>query len=240
MSNKRKATGAAKNTVYVGYLHPHELSSAFHLSMCHLLLADSAGPRRIIGGGGRYCSANVSKGRNEIVEDFLKSPAEWLLMLDSDMVFEPTLIEDLLSSASPDEFPFVGGLCFGISDGDLFPTLYGLSRGEDGKVGTIRYNDYPKDALFQVAATGAACTLVHRSVYQKILDHGFNPTFPWYQETEMDGNPVGEDFTFCLRAGMVGVPVHVDTGIHVGHNKSHVLTAEMYEAQRAVRGRSGV
>jgi hypothetical protein len=44
---------------------------------------------------------------------------------------------------------------------------------------------------------------------------------------------VGEDFTFCLRAGICGFPVHVHTGIHVGHNKSHVLTAEMYQQQRA-------
>lgn len=238
MSNKRKPTAARKTRgkVFIGYLHPADVSAAFHKSMCELLLFDAHGPQRVVGGGGRYCSANVSKGRNEIVEDFLAHPAkpEWLLMIDSDMVFEPTLLEDLLFEASADKFPIVGGLCFGIADGLLFPTLYGLHL-EGEKLRTVRYNDVPENAMFQVAATGAACLMVHRSVYAAVLERKFNPTFPWYQETELHGEPCGEDFTFCLRAGQCGFPVHVNTAIHVGHHKSQVLTYEMFAAQRAAQ-----
>lgn len=234
MSNKRKARPPRQKheTVFVGYLHPADVSAAFHKSMCEMLLFDRHGPNRIIGGGGRYASANVSKGRNEIVEDFLKSPADWLLMLDSDMVFDPSLIEDLLAEASVAEFPIVGGLCFGIADGLLFPTLYGMTL-QDGKPRTVRYNDVPENALFQVAATGAACLLAHRSVYEAVGAREFNAAFPWYQETELSGEPCGEDFTFCIRAGQCGFPVHVATGVHVGHHKSQVLTFEMFKAQRA-------
>jgi GT2 family glycosyltransferase len=232
VSNKRKVKPRTGG-VYIGYLHPADVSAAFHKSVVELMLFDALGPRRVVGGGGRYCSANVSNGRNGIVKDFLASPAEWLLMLDSDMMFDPTLIEDFLADADADSAPFVGGLCFGINDGALFPTLYGLERADDGTVGTIRYEAYPEDSLFQVAATGAACTFVHRRVYEAIAARQFNAAFPWYQETEMSGRPVGEDFTFCLRAGLCDFPVYVHTGIHVGHHKSHVLTAEMYQQQRA-------
>ena len=239
MSNKRKAQAARKprgGKVYVGYLHPADVSAAFHKSMCELLLFDAHGPKRIVGGGGRYSSANVAKGRNEHVEAFLAHPArpEWLLMLDSDMVFEPSLIEDLLVEADADVFPIVGGLCFGIADGLLFPTLYGLTL-EDGKPRTVRYNDVPENAMFQVAATGAACLLIHRRVLTAMAEAAFNSAFPWFQETELSGEPCGEDFTFCIRAGQLGFPVHVATAVHVGHHKSQVLTYEMFRAQRAAQ-----
>ena len=238
MSNKRKPRApkptARRDGVFVGYLHPADVSAAFHKSMCELLLFDAVGPRRIVGGGGRYCSANVSKGRNEIVESMLASPADWLLMLDSDMVFEPTLIEDLLNEADPDTFPVVGGLCFGIADGLLFPTLYGLTKDGD-RLRTVRYNDVPENAMFQVAATGAACLLVHRRVLEAVKERAFNAAFPWFQETELHGEPCGEDFTFCLRAGQCGFPVHVATSVLVGHHKSQVLTFDMFKAQRAAQ-----
>ena len=32
---------------------------------------------------------------------------------------------------------------------------------------------------------------------------GFNRAFPWFQETAHDNRPVGEDITFCWRAGVV-------------------------------------
>lgn len=229
MSSKKKSG------VFVGYLHPAEVSAAFHKSMTELLLWDSRGPQRIVGGGGRYCSANVSNGRNEIVRDFLDHPAqpEWLLMLDSDMLFHPTLIEDLLDEADPAKFPIIGALCFGIADGLLFPTLYGLQREDDGSIVTVRYDEYPENALFQVAATGAACLLIHRDVCVAIREAAPDSLFPWFQETELFGRVCGEDFTFCIRAGKCGYPVHVHTGIQIGHHKSHVLTAEMYQAQRA-------
>jgi len=237
MSNKRKVRpqqSAPGGKVFVGYLHPLTVDAAFHKSMTELLLHDAYGPRRSIAGGGRYSSANVSAGRNDIVRDFLASPAEWLLMLDSDMMFGPTLLDDLMVNADPKTFPIIGGLCFGVMDGVLFPTLYGLVEGDGpNEYATVRYHEYPPDALFQVAATGAACTLIHRDVCEAIRDRGFNRSFPWYQETEMSGKPVGEDFTFCLRAGLCGFPVHVHTGIHVGHSKVQILTHEMYEAQRA-------
>lgn len=233
MSNKRKATQSVSK-VFVGYLHPLTVDAAFHKSMTELLLWDAYGPRRIIGGGGRYSSANVSAGRNEIVADFLASKADWLLMVDSDMMFGPTLLDDLLDAADPDKYPIVGGLCFGVMDGELFPTLYGLVEGgQPGEYATVRYHDYPTDAMFQVAATGAACMVIHRSVCEAIGARGFNQAHPWYQETEMSGKPCGEDFTFCLRAGLCGFPVYVHTGIDVGHVKSQVLTRDMYEAQRA-------
>lgn len=34
---------------------------------------------------------------------------------------------------------------------------------------------------------------------------------------------MGEDLTFCLRCAAAGIPVHVHTGVQVGHMKSVML-----------------
>jgi hypothetical protein len=93
--------------------------------------------------------------------------------------------------------------------------------------------------MFQVAATGTGCLLVHRSVFERIRDFvrpgadrpGFNAAFPWFQETAHDDRPVGEDITFCWRAGLAEIPVFVNTGVHIGHVKERLLDVDAYLAQ---------
>jgi hypothetical protein len=48
---------------------------------------------------------------------------------------------------------------------------------------------------------------------------------PWFKEVPV-GAPLalmGEDLTFCLRCQAAGIPVHVHTGIQVGHMKPVML-----------------
>jgi hypothetical protein len=224
-----------RDKVCVAYVHPTEVSTLFHLSMLKFMLWDGANTRRITGGGAhisKFSSANISNARNDIVRDFLNTKSDWLWMIDADMDFEPTTLEQLLMNADPEKSPIVGALCFGVNHGNLFPTLYGLTKDDAGDVRAFRYDEYPENAMFQVAATGAACLLIHRSVLEKMRDQGFNKSYPWFQETELAGRPCGEDFTFCLRAGALGIPVYVDTGVTIGHHKSYTLTEPMYLTQR--------
>ena len=63
----------------------------------------------------------------------------------------------------------------------------------------------------------------------------FSTAFPWYQETELSGVPLGEDLTFMLRAGRLGFPVYVDTNVQVGHVKPTMLSAEKWLRQEGVQ-----
>jgi GT2 family glycosyltransferase len=225
-----------RGKVAVGYVHSTDVSIYFHTSLLNTFVADMNGARRIMDGGARipkYSSANISNARNAIVRTFLTSTdAEWLWMVDTDMAWEPDALDILLAHASRERAPIVGGLCFGVEDGQLFPTLYAWEKRGEG-LGIARYSEFPDDAMFQVGATGAAFLLIHRSVLEAVESKGFNKTFPWFQETEMNGLACGEDITFCARAGMCGFPVYVHTGVEVGHHKSYTLTAAMYRDQRS-------
>lgn len=230
-TKQARVAAAATDRVVVGYIHPGQVSSYFTESLTNLLMWDQATSRRVVGCVNQWSSANISAARNSVVSQFLERDADWLLFIDSDMAFEHTALDALLASADAAERPIVGGLCFGANYGELFPTIYYFAE-TDGKVTTQRVRDYPLDELVKCAATGAAFLLVHRSAFEAIRDHGFNQTFPWFQETELAGQPCGEDITFCMRAAICDLPTFVDTAVKIGHHKSTVLNHDMFQAQK--------
>ena len=219
--------------------------AAFMESVLDMLVYDVAYHRRIVDGGGRLAlmaGSNLAGPRNSLVKRFLAyGEADWLFMVDSDMTFQPDIVERLLEFADPETAPIVGGLCFGFDDkADIQPTLFGLV-GDDEHPDVIRYHEWPPDSMFQVAATGGACLLIHKSVFIKITQvkipkrngkRGFNDAFPWFQEVEHDGSPVSEDITFCWRAGLAGIPLFVNTAVQLGHIKFRELTVDTYLSQR--------
>jgi hypothetical protein len=241
MGNKRKTPAARvqqrprQDTVVVAFIHPGMVSAFFMTSLTAMLLQDQGTNRRIVGLIQEWSSANVSAPRNSLTSKFVDDyEADWLLWIDSDMGWEADALERLLAVADPATAPIVGGLCFGAFEDRLFPTMYQIAT-VDGELTTIRLDDYPDDTMMQVTGTGAAFLLIHRSALVAIRDRGFNRTFPWFQETEISGKPAGEDLTFCIRAGLCELPVHVHTGIKVGHHKSHLLTHDMFRKQQSER-----
>lgn len=232
--------------VVLGYLSPGDVKSDYMQSVIYLLMYDFANRRRIVEGGGLVsidAGCNLSAPRNEMVRKFLKHGADWLMMIDADMVFQPDLVEALLEHADPEKAPIVGGLCFGFDDvGQVQPTLFGFHPNSDPmNPQVVRYHEWPPNAMMQVAATGGAALLVHRTVFERMRDfehparpgkRGFNDAFPWFQELEQDGRPVSEDIAFCWRAGLLGIPVHVNTAVQLGHIKKRVLTMDAYLAGR--------
>jgi hypothetical protein len=224
--------GAAKaDTVVIAFIHPGQMSAYFTTSLLATMLYDVKGGRHVAGLLNEWSSANVSSPRNNLTRQFVDDyTADWLLWIDSDMGWEPDAVERLLAVADPAKAPIVGGLCFGMAGGKLFPTIYQLAQ-RDGALTTIRVGEFPDDSMLQCAATGAAFLLIHRSVLVAIRAREFNKTFPWFQEGELNGLPSGEDVTFCLRAGLCGFPVHVNTGVAIGHHKSQLLTLEAFREQ---------
>lgn len=252
----RKSRTATKPTVSPGhipgvviaYIHPGQVSSYFTESLMVTLLDDVAAQdrgdrrRRIVNVMQEWSSANVSDARNKVTARFLdtRTPdgatvGDWLLWVDADMQWEPQAVEHMLESADSKDRPIVGGLCFGMTSDRLVPTIYQFVQTSEG-VATCRVEDYPRDSLVRCAATGAAFILIHRAALEAMRAHGFNSAFPWFQEVQLGDRPVGEDIAFCLRAGQLGLPVHVDTRAKIGHHKSALLTEDKFLLQQPKEG----
>lgn len=220
--------------VVLAYIHPGETSGYFTESMLTTVLASAGGQiPRVVNILQEWSSANVSASRNAVTQRFLDmGVGEWLLWVDADMKWAPADVARLLEVADPVERPVVGGLCFGMMTDRMWPTVYQWAELEEGLT-TVRVGQFPADTVVRVAATGAAFLLIHRTVLERMAARGFSRAFPFFQETEHLGKPVGEDLTFCIRAGLLGIPVHVHTGVAIGHHKSTVLDLAGFLAQEA-------
>lgn len=240
---------ANEEGVVVAWVRPSEVKGTFMENVLNLAYYDRAHKDRMAPGRGGFVSqtssANISGARNAVCLEFLTNhTAPWLLMLDTDMTFSPDIVEALLEFADEDKAPIVGGLCFSMdNDGKLFPTLYDVIGTEDSPE-FVRYHEWQPESMMQVFATGAACLLIHRSALKAIRDYrdpakpdrfGFSQAFPWFQETDFYGRVMGEDITFCLRAGQVGLPVFVNTRVALGHIKEFELNLQLYAGQRALQ-----
>lgn len=212
------------------YAHPANIPAGFHTSIVKLVLADALGDRKIR----TYaypCGVNVTGRRNEMVRHFLSTDAEWMLSLDDDMTFGPQLVDQLLAAADPEARPIVGGLYFRQEHrGDGGPPAYSphLYAWQPDGSGLGRMLEYPANTALPVAATGAGCLMVHRSVLERMQAEVKHP-WPWFAEqpyTDPNGNATvySEDLTFCLRASGLGYPIYVHTGVRLGHIKTYEIT----------------
>lgn len=184
----------------------------------------------------------IAANRNRAAAFLLdETDAAWLLFIDSDMGFDSNALELLLAAGS-EERPIVGGLCFGMrkeeSDGQggfrsvPFPTIYQFRADESGQ-GFHPRLDYPRDTVVQCAATGAAFLLIHRSALEKIRE---NLGDTWFERAKLtpESEVMGEDLSFCLRAGGLGIPVFVHTGVRISHLKPVWVGEDFYQDARVL------
>jgi hypothetical protein len=234
----------------VAWLFPEDVNGWFTYSIVDMMRWDAQGPRHMVQEDGGFITLStgprIAEARNQLVDIFAEKhrKAEWLLMLDSDMTFHPSLLETLIAAADPVERPIVGGLCFaGGKMNDPYPTVYKAIQVEDGDTSYAnieRVYDYPRNAMVRVGATGGACLLMHRQALAAIgekhrsLPNGLQNPYPWFAEGVVGpkGEPWGEDIVFCLRALQLGIPVYVHTGVQLGHRKTHTIDEVYYDNHR--------
>jgi GT2 family glycosyltransferase len=211
-----------RGTAVIAYVHGGTVRAEFMASLLGLMMNTRVRVEAVdeLGSG-----PNISRARNTLAWKFLDmSSAEWLLMADTDMVFAHDALDRLVAAADPDERPVVGALCFSRhpDTGDAVSTMYEAAR-RDGQLVFIPYREWPQDAVVRVDATGAAFLLVHRAALESVAVKTAEPAAPWFRESVIGSQLIGEDLTFCLRAADAGIPVHVHTGVQAAHIKTSVL-----------------
>lgn len=125
--------------------------------------------------------------RNIIVNQFLKTDCEWLLMVDSD-ILPPDNVLDMIDN----NVPVCAAYACTTVNGEVIPV--GMTKNENGYHYDFKHSE-PK--LHKVDAVGTGCILIKRNVLEK-MDK------PYFRFVYEDGILVnGEDFDFCERVGDV-------------------------------------
>ena len=208
-------------TVVVGWLDPGTVQGGFAVSLANMVAYSTV--KRLLGGIQRWQSGpHVERGRNGLVADFLRSDGDWLLQIDSDMMFNHDALEQLLSSAADYDAHVISGLCFGYTlESGPFPTI-GYWQ-PDGKV-KWPANVLP-DGPVWCDVTGCAMLMVHRDVYETV---GAGP----FDRIDLDGVLLGEDISFCRRLADHNIQVLVDPAVETGHVKQFTWEVESWNRYR--------
>lgn len=153
-------------------------------------------------------SSLVYEARNMLAEKAVNGRFDRVLWLDSDMSFEPDLMERFAADLDEGR-EFVSCLYF-TRKNPVKPVVYSeCDISKTGRITLTPYSDYPRDSIFRIRACGFGAVMHSVDLLRKIGDKYGRPFSP-----EIG---FGEDLSFCRRAEGVGAELYCDSRIRPGH-----------------------
>ena len=135
-----------------------------------------------------------------------------VLWLDADMIFQPTVLDDLLDSGKD----FVSG----VAHSRRPPYLSCLFKRMDDLSHLERFEDCPAEP-FEVAGCGFACVLIKTEILKDVQMH--------YKTCFLPERDWGEDLTFCRRARAMGHRIFAEPYVRLGHIGHDVIWPEDHQ-----------
>jgi len=168
----------------------------------------------------------VYSARNDLAKHAIANKTDYVLWLDSDVVFPNTLMEDLMEAIQGRDI--VSGV-YHMRREPFKPVLWkklrqGMTVDENE---SEEYTDYPRDGIFEIEGCGFGVVLMRTQVLKDVMGK--------YREMFAPMPGYGEDLSFCIRARGCGYRIHCDPKVQVGHKASTIVTGDTWDAYRAAR-----
>ena len=167
-----------------------------------------------------YTKATMSwheMARNQLVEQML---GDWILMLDTDHIFAPDLLERMLRIRKKYKAQVVSGIyCYKFPPHAPVVNMWTGKDEENMRLTPLVEWDRTAEAI-EVGATGAGCLLIDRKLLKKI-EHTYGGPF-----STLPG--LSEDYSFCYRCHKLGVPIVLAPQIECHHIINTVLSINDY------------
>jgi len=146
----------------------------------------------------------IAEQRNYIAVQALNNNSDYLLSIDDDMTFEPTLLDNLIANNKD----IIGVAYHPRTDmGDRLKWL------DETHHINLEKNDDPKyKNTFECHATGTGIILIKCEVFKKVPRPWF--MFEYYPTGQCK---LGEDWYFAREAKKAGYKIYCDPKIKVGH-----------------------
>lgn len=176
-----------------------------------------------------YCavvkSSLIYDARNTLAKQAINEGFDTVLWLDSDIEFEPDMLRRLMAHIDNGK-EFVSALYFK----RVFPTspvifskIEQIREGNELITRAIPYDNYPRNQLFEVDASGFGAVLVTVDLLKRINDKYGLPFSP--------ALGLGEDMSFCWRAKELGAKLYCDSSIKLRHIGLTAYTEETFDSQ---------
>ena len=154
----------------------------------------------------------VDMARNVLAQKAVEGGYDRILWIDSDMTFEPDMMERLSDDLEAG-WDMVTGLYFKRTF-PLEPVIY--SHIEEAKADT--YWEYPQDQLFPIAGCGFGGVLMKTDILRDLKDPPFLPFLH-----------LSEDLSFCVRMAAHDRRMACDSRVKLGHMGTIVFSEKLYK-----------
>lgn len=145
----------------------------------------------------------IANQRHELVLSAMEWHATHVMFIDSDIVFDPQHVLDLLNFDEP-----IVGAAYSKRIEPIIPTAW--ERIDDWN-SWIRL-DEQTDSHIKVACMALGFCLIRTEVFKEV-------PLPWFILGYINGSYTGEDIEFFRRCGAVNIPIWLDvkTSLEIGH-----------------------
>jgi len=218
-----------KNKVAIGWIDSGSITSGFAAHISQILLHRSDMINSVLTASGTYLSAN----RNTMVKTFLnETDAEWLLSLDSDILLTVDSFDALLDSADVTKHQILAGKYYIPLDSGPELAVQQWHSDLEGTGDWIPYDDKRLDQpiIDNLHSVGAGYMLVHRKVFETILENSVNP-MPWFRDYWMDfpyDSWISDDIHFFTEVHKYGFNVALCTKATSTHLKTTKLNDDIW------------
>lgn len=170
-----------------------------------------------------YQSSMIYDSRNNFAANALKKGFDRVLWIDSDMTFEPDMLTRL-SDDIDEGHDLVAALAFK-RQYPVEPVVYKNIEYNPAELKVVAepFRDYPSDSVFPIKGCGFGCVMTTTDLLQRVWEKYGPPFDPLTQ--------MGEDLSFCYRAGLIGADMVCDSRVKVGHIGNVVFDERVYLAQ---------
>lgn len=160
---------------------------------------------------------HVHVARDEMGKRAVEINADYLFMIDDDMISDGDIFEKLYAS----DKDIIAPLAF-TRNFPHKPVIYSCREGWDSVAQCHQFvnyavMNYPKDKLVQCDAVGFGAVLIKVDCLRKMPQ-------PWF----MNPNKTGEDISFCYEAKKHGFLTWMDTRVKLGHVGHPLVITEDY------------
>ena len=169
-------------------------------------------------------SSLIYTSRNKLAMLAVQKACDYVLWLDSDMVFPRDTLKRLLEDK--DKGDIVTGMYFRRVE-PYHPCLFSKLEIDENGGALEDLKEIPNE-IFEVEGCGFGCVLTPVNVLVDVISK-FGDMFSPY-------NAVGEDLSFCWRARQCGYKIVCDPSIPLGHVGHYVVDRGFYEAYAKAKG----
>ena len=167
----------------------------------------------------------VYTARNHLAMRAIGLGSDYVLWLDSDMVFPADVLEHFINTMEEKNIDILSGLYFRRVP-PYTPTVFSKIYHDEYGVHCKEFDEIPTE-IFEVEALGFGCVCMKTSVLVDVFSKHYDLFTP------MEG--VGEDIAFCVRAKECGYKIYVDPTFDLGHVGHQMITREFAEQYRSVK-----